>query len=282
MEENVLNLNDITDSINQLHIELRKKNDDLLEKVKSTDEKINWFLQKFHEQKDKIADLEKRVQKSEDIYRRKNLLLFHFPEKVNENIYTLEKEIDSIFREVLKIEVNLKDIDIVSRIGNNIGNKQPVLIRSLALRRKYEVLRAAKNLKGTNLILSEDFPTSVREVRKKLYPYWKNARTENKKANMHYNKLKVDGKLWSLEDLQKKDAESSVCNSESEAGEESVSSGLENLSDGTLRNWIKEGKLVRKVKRSKKRKADESLKQPLFRRPHNVKREPPKKRVPEK
>uniref|UniRef100_T1HB53 Endonuclease-reverse transcriptase n=1 Tax=Rhodnius prolixus TaxID=13249 RepID=T1HB53_RHOPR len=275
------NLNDLMVLINQLRTELSQKNDDLIEKVKSTDKKINLLLQKSREQSDKITELEGRIKQSEDAYKRKNLLLFNFPEKDNEKIYDLEKEIESIFRDVLKTEVNLKDIDAIRRVGINKRNNRPVLIRFLALRCKYEVLRSAKNLKGTSLVLTEDFPLSVRETRKKLYPFWKEARSENKKAFMYYDKLKIDGRFWSLDQLQKKGDASSLSPSESEREDDSVSTGLDNVSDGTLRNWIREGRLMRR-KKPQKRKADDPHIQQPFRKPQAIERKSSKESGREK
>lgn len=271
--EKPLNVNDIMESIKQLHNEFIRKNDEIINKIKDTDDNINKFMEKLQLNTDKITDLEKRFKSYEDGYRRKNLLLFNFPEKNNEKIYDLEKEIESIFQDVLKISINLKDIDFIKRIGKNQG-KRPVLIRFLALRSKFTVLRSVNNLKGTNLVISEDFPVDVREERKKLYPFWKAARKQNKPAYMKYNKLVIDGKMLNLNELINKDEEGVNYTSESDVAEDSASTGLENLSDGTLRNWLTEGKLVRRKIKPKKRKAEGSPGKRLFFRRTQEPKEP--------
>lgn len=261
------NLQDIFDSIKQLQSEFCNGNEVLSDKIKSLDVSINKVLAQLTDQSNKVSNLEKMHRIYENNYKRNNLILFNFPENPKENIWDLEKEIELFLKNVIKTTVNLNEIDFIRRIGVKKGNR-PILIRFIAYRRKIEVLRLAKNLKGSNLALSEDFLEEIRKIRKALYPYWKAAREENKRAYMRYDKLLVDNKFWSLEELQRGSITNVNYASESEKDDSSLT-GTENLSDDTLRRWLQEGKLMKK-KKINKRKADGSPgKGSPFRRPRS-------------
>lgn len=245
-----------------------------LEKLNVLEEKLNSLDSKFGREitslKTEVSNLKKSFTAHENNYRRNNLVLFNLPDNPNEKIYDLEKDVESFLKDILKSQVDLNSLDLVKRLGPNTVKKRPVLIRFLALRGKMEVLKLAKNLKGTGLILSEDFPPHVREIRKKLYPYWKAAKEEKKKVYMKYDKLFIDDKLWELKELQAGLEARPALFSEDSAGENST--GTDQPSDGTLRRWLNEGKLIKKRSSSKKRKVESSPPQkPPFRRQHSSK-----------
>uniref|UniRef100_T1HJV4 Endonuclease-reverse transcriptase n=1 Tax=Rhodnius prolixus TaxID=13249 RepID=T1HJV4_RHOPR len=265
-----LSLNDIMASIKEFKAEFCAKYDNILEKMEANEKNISKFLLKVDENIKMVQELERRLSRYENLHRRKNLILYNLPEKTNEKPWALEQEIQTIFSDVLQSDITLKDTDVIKRIGL-VKGKRPIIIRFTSLRCKLELLRKAKNLKGSDLVLSEDFPVEIREIRKKLYSYWKEARNSNKKVYMKYDKLWVEGRLYSLEELRSKFGATSVCSSGSGSEEDSASTGIENLSDGTLRNWLKEGKLIKR-RIFKKRKAEESPeKRHTFRRPQTSK-----------
>ena len=58
------------------------------------------------------------------------------------------------------------------------------------------VLSNAKKLKGTNLAISEQFPEEIVKIRKRLFPEYKKARAEGRRAKLVGDKLYIDGQLF--------------------------------------------------------------------------------------
>ena len=59
--------------------------------------------------------------------------------------------------------------------------------------------KAKRKLQGTKVFIGEDFSSRVREVRRRLVPHLKKARSENKKCMMMFDHL-IDGKKFTLDD----------------------------------------------------------------------------------
>ena len=60
--------------------------------------------------------------------------------------------------------------------------------------------KAKRKLQGTNVFIGEDFSSRVSDVRRRLVPHLKKARSENKKCMMVFDHLIVDGKKFTLDD----------------------------------------------------------------------------------
>jgi hypothetical protein len=61
---------------------------------------------------------------------------------------------------------------------------------------KVRILANAKNLKGTNIRVSEQFPQEIVQIRKHLYKELKKAREVGKNAKLVRDKLYIDGQLF--------------------------------------------------------------------------------------
>ena len=53
----------------------------------------------------------------------------------------------------------------------------------------------AKNLRGTNIGISEQFPSEIETIRKQLYPQLRKAKEEGKRAKIVKGKLIIDGRV---------------------------------------------------------------------------------------
>jgi hypothetical protein len=58
------------------------------------------------------------------------------------------------------------------------------------------VLSNAKKLKGTHLAISEQFPEEIVKICKRLFPEYKKARAEGRRAKLVGDKLYIDGQLF--------------------------------------------------------------------------------------
>ena len=101
----------------------------------------------------------------------------------------------------IKIEKG-KDITEMRRMGKEgSNNKRPRLLELRTWNQKMEILRGKNKLKGTEIYISEDFPKEVLDQRRELVKYMKAARERGQNANLAYNKLKVDGSIYTLDQL---------------------------------------------------------------------------------
>ncbi|KAK9507306.1 hypothetical protein O3M35_007191 [Rhynocoris fuscipes] len=137
-------------------------------------------------------------------WRKRNLLIYNVSEALNENISQLENSILLILNEKLSLDISFKEIDWVKRIGKKTdgGKSRPVLIRLLSLRTKREILANSNKLRECEIRISEDYSKEVRAIRKDLIQFKKAALNANKKAYLRYDKLFIDGILYSLEELK--------------------------------------------------------------------------------
>ncbi|KAB0799267.1 hypothetical protein PPYR_07147 [Photinus pyralis] len=105
------------------------------------------------------------------------------------------------------------EIQQVYRIGAKQLNKvRPVFIKLAQYETKIEVLKKAKNLKGTNIYIHEDFPKHVLEERKVLATHLRTARESGHRAYLKYNKLIVNGEEYGVEDITSADEQDDEVN----------------------------------------------------------------------
>lgn len=144
----------------------------------------------------KITNLEREV-------RRRNLVFKGVPEKERE---TIEETMNTTIKicESLGVKLNpAVDVDEVKRLGRPEADKQrPVLVKLTATNRKFEILKKAKGLKGSNVWIDEDYSKEIQEERKLLIPILKEARSKGHKAQLKYNKLVIDDKVYDVNSLK--------------------------------------------------------------------------------
>ena len=70
---------------------------------------------------------------------------------------------------------------------------KPIVCRFKNFKDREVVRKAARELKGTRYGVSEQFPKEINDRRKLLWPYFPEARRQNKKAYFKRDKLYIDG-----------------------------------------------------------------------------------------
>ena len=88
-------------------------------------------------------------------------------------------------------------IDDCFRLGKS-KNRRPVLIKFTSKLTTHCVLERSKLLKGTGIYLENDYGKSVREIRKQLIPFMKEARGKGRHAVLRGDKLIVEGRELDL------------------------------------------------------------------------------------
>ncbi|KAJ8314098.1 hypothetical protein KUTeg_008659 [Tegillarca granosa] len=130
---------------------------------------------------------------------RDNLVFSGIPEQDSENTETVLMEIIA-----QKLEITEKmEFHRVHRMGRKFNSKnRPIVAKFVNFKDRENVRKAGfTKLKGENnrsFGINEQFPREINERRKKLYPYYKSARRQNKRAVLSYDKLYIDGKRFQL------------------------------------------------------------------------------------
>ena len=134
-----------------------------------------------------IKKLKQNVQDLEVRLMSHNIVVYNVPEQVNEDIY---KTVSDIFLKTLKIPDQLihsekhpvapVQIDVAHRMGKANHKNRPIVIKLVLRRGKDIILQHARNLKGTNISLSEQLPTEMRERRMLQLPKMKALRDQHK------------------------------------------------------------------------------------------------------
>lgn len=114
--------------------------------------------------------------------RERNVIIFNFPETENEDEECLAQNTVTFLAENLNVNIGLPEIDFIKRLGHQSTKNRPVLLKFLTMRRKFQVLKAARANPHPNIRISWDYSPQERVIRKQLWPYIKAAREKNLQA----------------------------------------------------------------------------------------------------
>ena len=94
-------------------------------------------------------------------------------------------------------------LDRAHRLGPFRANKtRPSVVKSNYYEDKLRVKQAAyEHLKNTDCRVSEQFHKAIQERRQTLYSVFAQARLEGKRAVLSYNKLYIDGTMYTAGNL---------------------------------------------------------------------------------
>lgn len=160
----------------------------------------------------------------------------------------------NFLKDIIKVDVSLNDINFIRRIGRNSLEKKPILIKFVSFRKKIEVLRLAKNLKGSSVSLSENYSNEIRQSRRLLLPFLYKARSIQCKAFLRQDKLIINDKRFYIEQLQQLEQEdklstlTSGASGTSEVGESDAEVRASQKSNRVLRQRTGQGRIDGKNK----------------------------------
>eukprot|EP00745_Piridium_sociabile_P008280 TRINITY_DN15544_c0_g1_i7.p1 TRINITY_DN15544_c0_g1~~TRINITY_DN15544_c0_g1_i7.p1 ORF type:complete len:407 (+),score=79.65 TRINITY_DN15544_c0_g1_i7:186-1223(+) len=175
LQGDVKALKDEVTDLRQENQELHRTNDTLMKKMQDCDARID--------------DLEGRS-------KRNNLLFYGLPRRENETSADCEGVLRDLILDKLDLSVDI-EFDRVHRLSAR--QDSPIIARCVFYKHKVNILKAKRNLKGSNVFIGEDFSKGVREVRRRLTPHLKKARQDGSRATMIYNYLLVDGKKYTVD-----------------------------------------------------------------------------------
>ena len=149
---------------------------------------------------DRVQELERKTDDLEGRSKRSNLLFYGVPRKENETSAECERLVKDIVTDRLELSPDI-DFDRVHRVNSKPDS--PIIAKCTFYKHKVNILKEKRKLKGTNTFIGEDFPSRVRDIRRKLSPHLKKARGDGKRVAMVYDHLLIDGKRFTVNSNEK-------------------------------------------------------------------------------
>ncbi|XP_072028386.1 uncharacterized protein [Amphiura filiformis] len=143
------------------------------------------------------ADLEQanaRIEQLESQSRRDNLIFHGIEGDDKETWDESEDKVRSFLSDKLDIDGDEVEFERVHRLKSRGGNTAPIIAKFTKYKQRSAVLDAAqtKLKKKDTYGVSQDFTKKVRDTRKTLIPFMTEARNQNKRAYLSYDKLVID------------------------------------------------------------------------------------------
>ena len=202
-------VNSLDDKLNKLWTDLDKrvaKSEDRVSTLQDTVEAYDYELDNTKEKVTALQAENKKLRESlADLHSKSlmcNLIIGGIKETTNESPDQTLANVKNYFKDNLKIpDENIATIEIESarRFGEKKGDKpKNVLVTFKDLKSKNYVksFRENVNPRETGMFMHDQFPPEIVAQRKKLIPIMKKAREAKKEAYIKYNKLIVEGKVY--------------------------------------------------------------------------------------
>ena len=150
-----------------------------------------------------IENQEIRLDNLEKDVKRRNVIIYGVSDDKHERYEAREEKVIEILRGIGS-SVTIENVDSTNRLGIfKDNNNRPILVRFITERAKKMVLSKAKNLKGKDIWINEDYTTKIQHERKLLVPKLKEMREKGYKAYIKYNQLIVDDKVYQTDENDK-------------------------------------------------------------------------------
>lgn len=135
-------------------------------------EKLNEYENKIKAFEEKLANLELKIENTQQIEKNNNICLYGIQENTNKNLKLIVHE---QITEKMHIELTTEDIEMCYRIGKKHDKPQkgrPVIVKFKNNSVKHSILKNCNRLKGSNLFATEDLIKSrlkiLREAQQKI------------------------------------------------------------------------------------------------------------------
>lgn len=194
------NMQDELKSLNRNFTRMNTKVDSVFSKLNEDHEQLRLDHEELNTQ---YSVLEKRCDYLESQSRRNNLVFHGFEENDNETWEDCETKIKTYMSSDLEIDPDNVEIERAHRLGRGTNRPRPIIAKFLNFKDKQRIQnRIKEKLTGNEEEwenphrVSEDYTQGVRDQRKALTPYLRNARAADKRAYISFNKLVIDGKSF--------------------------------------------------------------------------------------
>ncbi|XP_076457488.1 uncharacterized protein LOC143291467 [Babylonia areolata] len=147
-----------------------------------------------------MLDTERKTDDLEGRSKRNNLTFYGLPRKQNET----QAECENIVNDTIVVKLEMTEDFQFNRVHRlNSKPNSHFILRCTFYKDKETILKAKRKLKGSDVFIGEDYSFRVREIRKKLSPHLKKAKSEGKRATMVYDHLIIEGEKFYLDKGQK-------------------------------------------------------------------------------
>ncbi|CAL9708654.1 unnamed protein product [Knipowitschia caucasica] len=167
------------DSLKEAHTKLTEHN-----KTQQTE---------FYKLCDSLLIFTDKMEYLEGQSRRNNLVFEGVLESQGESWADAEAKVKKILTEKLQLPPTV-ELERVHRVGRPDGERsrpRPIVAKLLRWKDRDTILHRAKQLKGTNIYINEDYTDAVKRKRKELMPELRAARERGEIAFLRYDKLIV-------------------------------------------------------------------------------------------
>lgn len=197
---------DIREELKTFREELKSEIKDMVsQSLQQTNEEINSLKENLVRKDEELASLREKTTYLEFSSRKKNIIIF----RVAENERTrdnLLNGVSKLIREIADPSFNESEIDDVYRLGKPSNTPRPIMLVLNKSSKRTFLLSKRKNFMEKNIGIAEDLPKEVYEGRKPLYHLADQLRKEGKKVVFRMDKMLVDGKELTAEELDQEKA----------------------------------------------------------------------------
>ena len=158
---------------------------------------------KLKQTQDKCQTLEDRLVSMETVSRRNNLKFVLM--KKGKSVSWPDKDCESIILDMCnRYNLNLSENSIERAHKLRTAQRDsPIIARFLSFKDKLKVIRQKQKFRESGILVVEDFPVEVIQCRKMFSPVLTAAYRSNHKAHLSVDKLILDGKPYTVDDLDK-------------------------------------------------------------------------------
>ena len=165
-----------------------------------------------------MAGMSQKLDQLENQSRRENLVFHGLKDKTNESWEESESNVRKYISEDLGLDDSRISIERAHRL-NTKSSPRPVIVKFSLFKDKDRVLKAYREKRANEqennsqasgqdadtrsepkVRVAEDFSTRVRRIRRCLHPFLKNYLKENQDAYIKFDKLVVDGTVYTYDE----------------------------------------------------------------------------------
>lgn len=187
--EDEVSLKEILLSINALKATVERQQENLGESIKI---EIQKTIATYNT---RVESLEKTAIEFQRFKRKNNIIIFGL-----KNGKDILKETLSEINRLLEIDIQEVDINNIYLIGKH-KDKQGIVVEFISYLKKLSVFKNVNKLKGTRIVIQNDLCAFDRERRRTLVSYLKAAKSKHLPAKLQGNHLEINGKKYTVEEL---------------------------------------------------------------------------------
>ncbi|CAG4973358.1 unnamed protein product [Parnassius apollo] len=151
-------------------------------------EKFQELSNKYDNLQTQVLDQEKRIFALEKANKQRNLVFFGV-EEGELTYFELQEKIIHIIKNQMKIDIQDFELESVRRLGKRGINIRPVAVAITTLGKKIKILQNKKQLKGSNIYVTEEYTERVLKIRKTLKAQLQQEIEKGNVAYIKYDKL---------------------------------------------------------------------------------------------